>query len=331
MQNESSESAEDQGRMFIAEEILDRSSISNNSNFQENVLNHSETRYIICFQGKCLLKDCKMGRYEPFLFLADELPFTPIVGKVDVGYELVYLGRSSSGTSYVCIVSKNDEPYVTIYEHSVFKSLRDASESIEDPHEVALLAQAVSFATWHYRTRHCVKCGSKVVADRQGHARRCQNSVNCGVASYPRLEPAVIQLVESPCGGFALLGRKAVWPPGRYSCLAGFVELGETVEQCVQRETKEEAGVDILPSSVVYKRSQPWPFPSSLMIAFFAKAVGNVDSPLPEITVQIEEMEDVQWFSRNNVLAALDGTHDTLRLPGNMSLARSLIAEWAQN
>jgi NAD+ diphosphatase len=148
-------------------------------------------------------------------------------------------------------------------------------------------------------------------------------------------------LVQSPCGQHCLLGRKSAWPVGRFSALAGFLEVGETLEQAVMRETFEESGVVIDPQSVTYRYSQPWPFPSSLMLGFTASAMSNEGS-LPDIAFDAQEMEDVQWFSKSDVQLALRRTGSTslvgwqpsdkekeLHFPGKSSLARKLLTDWA--
>jgi NAD+ diphosphatase len=128
----------------------------------------------------------------------------------------------------------------------------------------------------------------------------------------------VIMLVTD--GDRALLGRQARWPPGRYSALAGFVEPGETLEEAVAREVLEEAGVEI--SGARYLSSQPWPFPSSLMLGFFATYAGGEPSP------RDEELEDVRWFARDELEAIRAGRVDGFRLPPRIAIARTLIDTW---
>jgi len=148
-------------------------------------------------------------------------------------------------------------------------------------------------------------------------------------------------LITSRCNNYCLLGRKANWPKGRYSALAGFVEVGESIEQALIRETIEESGVDVDYTSIDYQSSQPWPFPSSLMLGYKAKA--SLDG-LPSINFDKEEMEDVKWFSKADVLAGLDidgsialtdwipnPQQQILHFPGKSSLAYSLISNWAEN
>jgi len=161
----------------------------------------------------------------------------------------------------------------------------------------ALLAYARGLALWHRRHRFCGTCGAPTIAVEGGHVRRCGDAA-CGVESYPRTDPAVIMLVED--GDRVLLHRQRVWLPGMWSCLAGFVEPGETLEEAVIREVREESGIEA--ADVRYVASQPWPFPGSLMVAFTARAVGGVLAP------DLDEVEDAQWFSRAD-LAAFDDRH----------------------
>lgn len=143
--------------------------------------------------------------------------------------------------------------------------------------EAALMATAAGLLSWHSRTRYCSRCGGRLVPIQGGHAVSCSgggkegSGAPCRSTEYPRTDPATISLVT--CGDYLLLGRKADWAPCRYSLLAGFVELGETLEQGVAREVLEESGVRVDPGSIRYHSSQPWPFPRSLMLGMQAEAV----------------------------------------------------------
>ncbi len=334
--------------MLINRNPLKRSELSD-VEFQ-NLMDRSDesTSFLVSYQGNPLCRDLGGGKYSHVFFTKAELP-SAATSLANTELTFIYMGARDEH-HYVAIEVGDPAPYLALVpDGGLIRSLRDVSEGMIDGDAVALLAHASGLATWHYRTRCCVKCGALLRSQRAGNARRCV-SATCGVSSYPRIEPAVIQLVQSPCLGYALLGRKKVWPKGRYSCLAGFVEIGETLEQCVVRETLEEAGVLTHIDSVQYKRSQPWPFPSSLMLGYFATAVGAVGT-LPAIHVQEEEMEDVKWVSRAELRAAiaassgstaLDKTAHSasvvggagassvpLSLPGPISLARSMLTEWA--
>ncbi|HET8603789.1 MAG TPA: NAD(+) diphosphatase [Marmoricola sp.] len=183
-----------------------------------------------------------------------------------------------------------------------------------DADDAAFAVHAIGLAEWHHAVRHCPQCGAPLSPVQSGHVLQCPG---CGRQQFPRTDPALIMLVTDD-EGRALLGRQPVWPEGRWSTLAGFVEPGESIEQAVRREVWEEAGVRV--GDVDYFGSQPWPLPASLMLGF----VGRAEST--EIRVDDDEIEDARWFSREDVLAgARDGS---LVLPGGISISRSLVEHW---
>ncbi len=158
------------------------------------------------------------------------------------------------------------------------------------------MAQAQALVEWHRAHRFCPRCGGGLVVGGGGYVLTCES---CGRQQFPRTDPAVIMLVTD--GDRALLGRQAAWPAGRYSTLAGFVDPGESLEQAVAREVMEEAGVEV--TDVTYFGNQPWPFPSSLMIGFFARAVTT------DIEVDGDELEAARWFTREEMRAGGRGRH----------------------
>lgn len=182
--------------------------------------------------------------------------------------------------------------------------------------ESTLFAQARAVLHWRANARFCGACGGALRYLRAGWQAQCQG---CAAMHYPRTDPAVIVAVSD--GQRLLLGRQANWPAHRYSVLAGFVEPGETLEQTVAREVLEESGVRVLRSR--YLASQPWPFPGSLMLGFTALA--HADAPRAQ-----EELEDVRWFERAQVLAALQDRDAQLRLSPPLSISRWLIQTWAE-
>ena len=184
------------------------------------------------------------------------------------------------------------------------------------PADVALYGTARSLLLWHARHRFCSVCGGKTAPVKAGWARRCEV---CGSEHFPRTDPVVIMLVEHK--GRVLLGRQHSWPQGRYSALAGFVEPGETIEEAVAREVQEEAGVRV--RDVRYVMSQPWPFPSSLMIACVARADDDA------LTIDANEIESAFWCDATGVRAAMAGDPDAPFLaPTRMAVAWNLLDHW---
>jgi NAD+ diphosphatase len=192
--------------------------------------------------------------------------------------------------------------------------LREAA--VELPaEEAAIGAYAASLVAWHRRHRFCANCGAPTEARDAGHERGCPA---CGASHFPRTDPVVIVRVTDAADRL-LLGRQASWPRGRFSVLAGFVEPGETLEEAVRREVLEESGVEV--AEVAYAASQPWPFPSSLMIGFSARAVAGDPRPADA------ELAEVRWFERLEVEAAAAGAGH-LQLSPPYSISRQLIDGW---
>jgi NAD+ diphosphatase len=186
-----------------------------------------------------------------------------------------------------------------------------------DPPTLSALAMGKALLSWHARHGFCANCGARTVAASAGWRRDC---AACKTQHFPRTDPVVIMLVED--GERCLLGRQPRFPKGFYSALAGFVEPGETIEAAVKREVLEEAGVHC--EEVRLIESQPWPFPSSLMLGCFARATST------EVVVDRLELEDARWFTRAEVRTMLEGTHpEGLSPPATMAIARALISAWA--
>jgi NAD+ diphosphatase len=182
--------------------------------------------------------------------------------------------------------------------------------------DAPLFAAALSLARWHSRHRFCANCGHLSEIVRGGWSRRCPA---CGAEHYPRVDPVVIMLAEYD--GRLLLGRQPRYPPGRYSALAGFVEVGENLEAAVARELYEEAGVRV--RNIRYVASQPWPFPSSLMIGCHAEADAD------DLRIDLTELDDARWFSREEVAAALAERPDaSFQPPPETAIARTLLERW---
>ncbi|CAN5561694.1 NAD(+) diphosphatase [soil metagenome] len=185
------------------------------------------------------------------------------------------------------------------------------------PGEAATYAAARSVIDWHARHSFCANCGADTVAFRAGWGRKCDT---CATEHFPRVDPVVIMIAEHD--GRALLGRNAAWPAGRYSALAGFLEPGESIEEAVAREIFEEAGVRV--SGVRYIASQPWPFPSSLMMA----CVGTAEDDA--ITLDTTELEGAIWVPREIVRQVLAGGEGPFLPPPPYAIAFTLLTEWAK-
>ncbi|MCX9192541.1 NAD(+) diphosphatase [Carbonactinospora thermoautotrophica] len=183
-----------------------------------------------------------------------------------------------------------------------------------DARDAGLLVHAVALDNWHRTHRFCARCGHPTQPVNAGHVRRCPD---CGAEHFPRTDPAVIMLVVDDADR-ALLARQPSWPDRRYSILAGFVEPGESLEQAVAREVAEEVGITV--GEVTYRASQPWPFPSSLMLGFRARAVTS------EVRVGEDEISEARWFSRAELRRAMAAGE--VLLPGWVSISRVLIEEW---
>ena len=184
--------------------------------------------------------------------------------------------------------------------------------------ETGVVAQAKALIDWHARHRFCPACGEPTRAADGGYMRFCPD---CSAEHFPRTDPVVIMLVHR--GDACLLGRQAIWPPKMYSALAGFVEPGETLEAAVRREVLEESNVRV--GAVRYHSSQPWPFPSSLMMGCMAEAESD------ELSIDPGELEAARWFPRQVVRAALAQESEELLVPPAMAIAHHLIRAWASD
>lgn len=183
------------------------------------------------------------------------------------------------------------------------------------PRDAELAATAKALLGWHRSHRFCSACGDESAVAEGGWQRRCPS---CGAAHFPRTDPVVIMLVTR--GDRTLIGRSPGWPEGMFSCLAGFVEPGETIEAAVRREVFEEAGVEV--GRVRYLASQPWPYPSSLMFGCLGEALGDA------ITLDPVELEDARWITRAEMAEVLAGRHPTIRRPRKGAIAGFLLYHW---
>ncbi|MEN5170682.1 NAD(+) diphosphatase [Brevundimonas pondensis] len=201
-----------------------------------------------------------------------------------------------------------------------FIEMRAAAAALSEA-DVAIAGTAKSLFDWHRRHGFCAACGKASDQASGGWRRIC---AACGVEHFPRVDPVVIMLPVYKGGPEprCLLGRQAIWPKGRMSALAGFMEPGESIEEACAREVMEEAGLTV--SGVAYHSSQPWPFPAQLMIGLIAEITH--DNAAPDQT----ELEAVAWLTRAEARAVLAGTHGTIHAPPPFAIARRLLESWAE-
>lgn len=233
--------------------------------------------------------------------------------------EWAFLGRDESGAALLMCALPGDVGEVFVAPAG-WVSLR-ASGGALGSEDSARFVEAVSLGRWLLDEPFCSSCGTRTQVLDAGWSRSCPG---CGRTHFPRTDPAVIVAVTHPHeADLLLLGSNAAWARNRYSCFAGFVEAGESLESAVVREVGEEAGVRA--RSVRYRGSQAWPYPRSLMMGFFAEA-----DPAVPARADGEEIVDIRWFSRSEIGAALEGRSDIM-LPGAASIARTLINDWFED
>ncbi|ACC72852.1 NAD(+) diphosphatase [Paraburkholderia phymatum] len=286
--------------------------------FVANLRNDSAARFLVFDGDVPLLK--RGERYDAWFVASEALAFGQAL-------QSVFLGEDGDGSGHFALGfapglvqgdgKDEQQPRKQPYERIDLRSI--AMQGLV-PHEVlGVLGEAKSMLDWHNRHRFCANCGARSRPTAAGWQRLCDA---CGARHFPRVDPVVIMLTID--GERCLLGRQRQFAPGMYSALAGFVEPGETVEDAVRREVHEEAHVNC--AGVVYFASQPWPFPSSLMIGCFAQASDT------DIVIDTTELEDARWFTRAEVAAMLEGTHaDGLSAPKPFAIAHHLLRAYVEH
>ena len=228
---------------------------------------------------------------------------------------LALLGTRGGHTLFVIGLPAHDDGISERFAaHGRFGDLRHLSPVL-DAGDAAVLAYSRALAYWHQQHQFCGRCGHPTRAIEAGHARICA-APDCATQHHPRTDPAIIVLVEHT--ERCLLARQAIWPPGMYSTVAGFVEPGESLEAAVLREVREETDIEV--AEVHYHSSQPWPFPGSIMLGFYARASSD------RIRRNDQELEDARWLTRLQLAEELDA--GTVQIPPQMSIAYRLIEHW---
>ena len=225
-------------------------------------------------------------------------------------HDIIFLGKHEN--KYYFTLNIKDENNFTKDNSSKFEDLRKIAPLLNKK-EAALLAYAKGINYWRERVKFCGKCGHETVLEDNGHKAFCPN---CKSIFFPQTDPAIIVIVtyREKC----LLARQALWPPKRYSVIAGFVEPGESLENTVAREVFEETGLIV--KNIAYHSSQPWPFPGSMMLGFTAEA------ETVSITLHDKELEDAKWFSREEIIEKIKLKE--LKLSPGISISFRLIEDW---
>jgi len=261
------------------------------------------------------LRPLTRGSASPVL---DWQKVAPWRDRIEHGATLIFLGLDDERPYFAVDASGADIPLALESEPLDARTLAPLLPA----GEAAILAEARSLIDWHARHRFCAQCGSPTRVASAGWVRRCPE---CKASHYPRSDPVTIMLAVR--GERALLGRNKRRPGSRFSCLAGFMEPGETLEECVRREVHEESGIRV--GRVRYLACQPWPFPSSLMMGFLCEGLTE------EITVDPEELAEARWFEREEIRAmvarAATGPDDLTQVsvPGPIAIAHQICRRWS--
>jgi NAD+ diphosphatase len=258
-----------------------------------------DARFVPIWGDKCLavgepFHACLLGRADVDEFLPQQ--------------ETIFLGMFRQQPTFAIHIERDVEAPFT--DTGEFHDLRYLG-SVVPADEANLIAHARALVVWHGMQKFCGVCGAQSRAESGGNTRICTNE-ECAIRTFPKVDPAIIVLVTN--GDKCLLGRQTDWPEGRYSTIAGFVEPGESLEDAVRREVAEETNIKV--AEVHYHSSQPWPFPSALMLGFTAVASSA------DIRLNDEELEDAQWFSRKELRSGFP------KLPYRLSIARRLVDDW---
>jgi NAD+ diphosphatase len=265
-------------------------------------INHPASRFAIFLQGRTLIAG-----------MEERSPRAVLAAKPAVDSTFIFLGLQDSVPVFAASLASMDEIPADIPANAAFTDMRGITGNLT-PDDATILATARAMLHWHAKTGFCSVCGGKNTPIKAGYVMLC---TQCGEEHFPRTDPAVIMLVAR--GDKLLLGQSHKFPKDRnfYSTLAGFVEPGESLEDAVRREVFEEVGVRV--GAVRYHSSQPWPFPASLMLGYYAEALTE------EIVLETTEMRDARWFTREDIE---NRKELGFNLPPHDSIARRLIDDW---
>jgi NAD+ diphosphatase len=271
------------------------------------IIKSPSSRFLLIKGDEILLSGC--DAVSPVLIAFREARFS-----VEPTEENCFLLGTRKDLSYFVLDMDLYRGHIEVPDGADFCHLRKSRLDVKK-WTGAMLAYGNALISWHRNHRFCGRCGAPTNAAEWGQARYCSNK-ECATPHYPRTDPAIIVAVTK--GEACLMARKAGWPEGLYSVVAGYVDHGESLEDAVVREVFEETGIRI--KSARYHSSQPWPFPYTLMLGYFAEAEDG------EICVDKDELEEAKWFTRESIIEGLK--NKTHKLPSHFSISRKLISEW---
>jgi NAD+ diphosphatase len=260
-----------------------------------------------------------MRKGEPFVEKRGLFWMGPEARKLSPASPTIFLGEDKQGAPVFALNLPDafDVDISLIAGAGSFSEFRMAVGAMAEM-EANLVSTARSLFLWHASHGHCAKCGGRVGVVDAGWKTQCPE---CGTEHFPRTDPVAIMLAVKD--GKCLIGRQAMWPAGFMSCLAGFCEPGETIEQAAARELFEEAGITCDPASAEYIACQPWPFPSSLMVGLILEAENF------EITLDKDEIDEARWITRAEAREIISGQHAELLCPPKMAIAHHILKTWA--
>ena len=290
---------------------IDRAAVfRTDKNKVEKFLTCDDARFIPFWQRRNLFNQ------EP---TAQVVHYRHISSLLDDGTNPIFLGLYNQTPWFAIKLPDGDAP-PTLGVDGEFLSLQQVVTLLSED-EAALLCYARGMIIWHENHGYCSRCGKQSISGESGHIRTCTDET-CGHKVFPRTDPAVITIITDPLGDHCLLGRQKHWPDGMHSLIAGFVEPGESLEDAVAREALEETGIRVV--DVRYQGSQPWPFPSSIMLGFSARAVNT------DIHLHDNELEFCDWFTREELskFGEMSDNKPGRKLPNRNSIARHLIQSW---
>jgi NAD+ diphosphatase len=291
----------------FAGNVIDRDSEHRTSDSVSNALADSAARFYLFAADKAIYRPGSPP--NPLFSVAEAHEFG-----IDPD-QIILLGRTEDGPLLTATLPANTDAESD--EIKILNLRTMAMEGAMAPDHMGALAHARSLSHWNQRNQFCGNCGTKTAMVSGGYRRDC---AACNTQHFPRTDPVAIMLVIK--GERCVLGRKSIFAPGQYACLAGFIEPGETIEDAVRRETREESGIIV--GRVRYFASQPWPFPSTLMIGCHCEAISE------EITVDTTELEDCRWFDRDEVRQMIADAHpDQLKLTNPIAIGYRIAAAWA--